>query len=204
MNIRTKTHFAPILLVCLLAHTGNLLYGQSSMPEVLDTGTITEQLDYLQQRTRIYNNFRAIREDMFQKIKINTIDSLRAVKNNVLQLEEQLREQSTLIQTLQADLQNTNDQLDRAIKNRDRLTFLGIPMHKALYNTIMWAVIAALAFLSGILFLSNKRLFTSAKRNKSDLEETREEFETHRKESRERQEQLVVKHHNELRKLKGN
>ena len=37
----------------------------------------------------------------------------------------------------------------------------------------------------------------------SNLEEVKEEFEAYRKQSRERQEQLVVKHHNELRKMKG-
>ena len=191
------------ILLCITSIVFVPTYAQSSMPEVLDTGTIEQQLNYLEERTRIYSDFRAIREDMFQKIKTNTNDSLITKKNNVLQLEGKILDQGNTIDSLRSALHATNQELELAIKNRNRLAFLGIPMHKVLYNTIMWIAIAALAFLTGILFLSSKRALSSAKRNKHDLEELREEFETYRKETRERQEQLVVKHHNELKKLKG-
>ncbi|MBL7112439.1 MAG: hypothetical protein ISS19_10930 [Bacteroidales bacterium] len=203
MNQLKTTLPAIIILICLSGYTGSQVYAQGSMPEALDTGTMQEQFDYLEERTRIYNDFRAIREDMFQKIKSNTIDSLTAEKNNVFQLKDQLQDQSTLIESLQVELQSTNGQLDQAIKNRDRLTFLGMSVHKILYNTIMWTIIAALAFLSGVLFLSNKRFYSIARNNKNDIEEIKEEFEAYRKKSRERYEQLAVQHHNELRKLKG-
>ena len=192
-----------IILIFTLGTIGGRGLAQRSMPEVLDTGTIQEQLNYLEERTRIYNDFRAIREDMFQKIKTNTNDTLIIEKNNVLQLEGTIQVQDNTIDSLQVVLQATNQKLDLAIKNRDRMTFLGIPLHKILYNTIMWIAIAILAFTTVILLLSNKRVLSNAKRNKKDLEEIREEFDTYRKETRERQEQLVVKHHNELRKLKG-
>jgi predicted nucleic acid-binding Zn-ribbon protein len=196
----TKTTIAMACLFFLSAFPG---MGQTSMPEILNEGTLEQQYEYLHDRTRIYNNFRAIREDMFQKIRTNSLDSLDAVKADLQQLETRFREANGTIQSQQADLQETNEKLNLAIKNRDSLSFLGIQMHKALYNSIVWIIIAALAFLAGVLFLSNKRLMTTARRNRKDLEETREEFEVHRKQSREKYEQMVVKHHNEIRKLKG-
>ena len=204
MKAHKTTKLAPIILACLLILAGNPVHGQSSMPEILDTGTMKEQLDYIQGRTRIYNDFRAIREDMFRKIKSNALDTLSAVKNENLQLEDQIRESNTRIETLQADLQNMNDRLDQAIKNRDRLTFLGIPMQKSLYHSVMWMFVSGLALLAVILFLANKRNLSTAIRNRKNLEETNEEFEAHRKQARERQEKLAVQHHNELRRLKGN
>ena len=192
-----------MILIFMLTCAGTQVFAQRTMPEVLENGTLEEQLEYLDERTRIYNDFRAVREDMFQKIKTNSLDSLGRSKITISELESQLREQGILVESLQAELQNTNNQLDEAIKNRDQLSFVGIPMHKALYNTILWAVIAALAFITVLLFLSNKRLLTTARRNKNDLDELREEFEAYRKQTREQREQLVVKHHNELRKLKG-
>ncbi|MBA7526454.1 hypothetical protein ES705_18616 [subsurface metagenome] len=200
--IKKPTPFK-IILICLLIFWGNHILGQISMPEVLDTGTMKEQYDYLEERTRIYNNFRTIREDMFQRIKSNSDDSLSAEKNNVLQLEDQLQDQGSLIDSLQSELQSNNGKLDQAIKNRDSLIFLGIPLHKTFYNTLLWIIIAALALLVGILFLSTKKLLSKAKHNKKDLVETKEEFEAYRKQARERNEQLVVKHHNEMKKMKG-
>ena len=194
---------AIIILISLSEYTMSQASEQRSMPEVFVTGTLQEQFDYLDERTRIYNDFRAIREDMFQKVKSNTTDSLTAEKNNVFQLEHQLQDHSTLIDSLHSELQSSSIKLDQAIKNRDRLTFLWIPMNKALYNTIVWIIIAALIFLSGVLLLSTKRIFVTARTNKNDLEELKEEFEAYRKMNRERHEKLVVQHHNELRKLKG-
>ncbi|HBE42526.1 MAG TPA: hypothetical protein DDW27_15260, partial [Bacteroidales bacterium] len=47
---------------------------QPEMPDVLQKGSLHEQLDYIEERTRIYEYYRAIREDMFQQIKKNTLD----------------------------------------------------------------------------------------------------------------------------------
>ena len=50
--------------------------GQTTMPDVLLKNTMKEQLNYLEERTKIYENYRAIREDMFQKVKGNISDTL--------------------------------------------------------------------------------------------------------------------------------
>jgi hypothetical protein len=41
---------------------------QTTIPAELNNNTIKEQLIYLEGHTRIYENYRAIREDMFQKL----------------------------------------------------------------------------------------------------------------------------------------
>ncbi|GAI68959.1 unnamed protein product, partial [marine sediment metagenome] len=48
-----------------------------------------------------------------------------------------------------------------------------------------------------------KRSFVVTRQTTKDLEETREEFESYRQQSRERYEKLVVQHHQEVLKLKG-
>ena len=203
MRTTYTTTLAALILICLSSLTALPVFTQTVMPEVLNDGKLPEQLEYIQEKTRIYQDFRAIREDMFQKIKRNSLDSLSAAKSDILELENQLRSYGIRIDSLQSDLRTTNANLEEAIKNRDRMNFIGIPVNKVLYNSIMWIAIAGLVVLTIILLLTAKRNITTTIRTKRDLEEIREEFETYRKESRERQEQLVVKHHNELRKLKG-
>ena len=60
-------------------------FGQT-LPEILTTGTVTEQVDYLNERTRIYDNFRAIREDMFQAVTQNALDTLAAARSDISSL----------------------------------------------------------------------------------------------------------------------
>ena len=58
------------ILLILLITNSMTIKAQYTMPEVMDTGTFRQQLDFVEERTRIYNDFRAIREDIFQKIFI--------------------------------------------------------------------------------------------------------------------------------------
>ena len=51
-------------------------YGQTAaIQDMLQKGTLTEQFKFLEEHTRIYEAYRAIHEDAFQKIRINSIDS---------------------------------------------------------------------------------------------------------------------------------
>ena len=105
--------------------------------------------------------------------------------------------------SLEQTLQQTIEDRDLAIKNKNSLSLIGIQMNKAAYNSIMWIIILALAALLVILFLMFKRSFIVTRQTTKDLEEIREEFETYRQQSRERYEKLVVQHHQEILKLKG-
>lgn len=201
MNSDTTKKFIVILLAASFSFPG-VVFGQATMPEILEKGTLKEQMDYLQERTRIYNDFRAIREDMFQKIKSNAQDSLNTAKRNISSLRAEISRSNVKADSLSVLLQEARDEREEAVRNKDMLSFLGIRMNKIFYNTIMWAFITGLSFLVVVLFLTYKGNRTVTVRTKKDLEELREEFETFRKQSRERYEKLVVSHHHEIQKLR--
>ncbi len=197
-----------LLKVAVLIFTGSLFLGipvatgQVTMPEVMDTGTLRNQLNYIHERTRIYENYRAIREDIFQKMRSNAMDSLEAAKLNINNLDRLLSESNAEIDSLNRDLQTTKDDLALAIKNKNSLSFLGITMSKIYYNTIMWSVIIALIAILTLLFITFSRNRSITVQLRKDLDEIREEFEEYRKTSRERYEKLVVSHFNEIKRLK--
>ena len=176
---------------------------QTSMPEVLDSATLRQQLEYMNERMNIYNGYRAVRDDIFLKMNKNSLDSLNAAKREINELETSLASTQSDMISLQNTLQQTIEERDLAIKNKNSLSFIGIQMNKAAYNSIMWIIILILAVLLVILFLMFKRSFIVTRQTTKDLEEIREEFETYRQQSRERYEKLVVQHHQEILKLKG-
>ena len=69
-----------VLVLSLVSATGK---SQTVLPEVFNEGTVKEQMDFIQEKTRIYDNYRAIREDMFQKLKRNTGDSIEAARREI-------------------------------------------------------------------------------------------------------------------------
>lgn len=192
----------PILagLVLLIFQPVN---AQSGASAVLDTANLDAQLDYIHENTRVYNDYRAIRDDIFLKMRKNVKDTLNATKLEMAELNSRLAERNYEIETLNTDLTRTKNEKDEAIRNRDSLSFLGIQMSKGLYNTILWFIIlglAALAALMAVLHRNSHKVTTDVQ---AELKTTLEDFEEYRKSSREKYEKLVVSHHSEIMKLKN-
>lgn len=196
--------YSGILLFASLLITGlTPLQAQSGALAIQDSARLEDQLDYIHENTRVYNDYRAIREDVFLKMKRNVEDSLSAATQEAVQLNKRLSEQAGQIETLNTDLTRTKNERDEAIKNRDSLGFLGIQMKKGLYNSIMWFIILGLAVLSAIMFLFFKRSHMVTREVQGELQSTQDEFEQYRKSAREKYEKLVVSHHAEIMKLKN-
>jgi len=176
---------------------------QSGASAVLDSALLEAQLDYIHENTRVYNDYRAIRDDIFLKLRRNVKDTLNATKLEVEELNSRLTERNFLIESLNTDLTRTKNEKDEAIRNRDGLTFIGIQMNKTLYSSIMWFIILGLAALAILMVMLFRRSNLVTKEVKKELQVSQEEFELYRKSSREKYEKLVVSHHNEIMRLKN-
>lgn len=188
--------------LCLVMAITQPSMAQSTMPEIMDTASIESQLIYLQERTRIYNDYRAIRNDIFLRMKKNVMDTLVDTRLEIAHLNSRLTERNFQIETLNTDLARVKNDRDQAIRTKDSFSFFGMQMNKILYSTVMWIIILGLALLAVILVLWFKRNLVVTVQTKKELKNTLEEFDTYRKNSREKHEKLVVAHHKEVMKLK--
>ena len=192
-----------IVVASLLLTGVQSLYAQSGALAVQDSALLDSQLDYIHENTRVYNDYRAIREDVFQKLRRNVRDTLNTSKLEIERLNSNLAEQEFEIETLNTDLARSNNEREEAIKNRDSLSFLGIQMRKGFYNTIMWLIIVGLAVATLITITLFRRSHQVTAETKKELQSIQDEFEEYRKTSREKYEKLVVSHHSEIMKLKN-
>jgi len=194
---------AILLFTGLFISMNQVVDAQSGASAVLDSALLEAQLDYIHENTRVYNDYRAIRDDIFLKLRRNVKDTLNATKLEVEELNSRLSERNFKIETLNTNLTSTNNEKEEAIKNRDSLSFLGIQMKKGLYNVIIWLVILGLAALTVIVLLLFRRSNQVTKKVKKELQTIQEEFDLYRKSSREKYEKLVVSHHSEIMRLKN-
>ncbi len=179
------------------------VYCQEGLPEVFKQGTIAEQVKYLDERTRIYENYRAIREDIYQMFSRNTLDTLKNVKRKMNGLILQTTTLSNRIDSLNKSMEATRIELTDKIRTKDSINLLGIEVNKKAYNSVMWIILGALVFLliaGYLLFRLNRNI---ALRTKLDLIELRDEFEGYRQKTRLDREQMTRDHFNEIKKLKG-
>ncbi len=177
-------------------------FAQTNMPEIMTKGTINEQMNYVNDRTRIYENYRAIREDIFQQMKNNAIDSLNKAKETITNINKSNAELEENIVDLRKQITKLGNERDDAIKNRDSLEFFGISMTKPAYNKLLWTIIFILLSLTVFVFLLFKRSNSVTRSSRIDLEDIKKEFEEFRKVAHENKEKLIVSHFNEIKKLK--
>ena len=203
MEIISKSHLRSFMTTLFLAVVLFKAGGQTSMPDVLLKNTIREQLKYLEERTKIYENYRAIREDMFQKIKQNVTDTLAKANGSIIMLNKSVMGLDHKIDSLSARLGNTKADLEEVTRTKNSIRLLGMEINKVAYNSIMWLIIAGLAACLVTGFLMFKANLLSVNHMKKELSETKEEFEAYRKSSREAREKMSMDHFNELRKLRG-
>jgi len=110
------------LLISAFFFSVTLASAQTRMPDELNTAAIREQIEYVEDHTRIYDNFRAIREDIFQKLNKNILDSLTAVKNKVAELKGDTANLISRTDSLNVLLTSTRSQLEEvtATKKQDQ------------------------------------------------------------------------------------
>jgi hypothetical protein len=187
----------------LVAMTASVqISAQAGAEAILDSATMEVQVEYLTDRTRVYDGYRAIRDDLFRKLTTNAVDSLNNEKLVVEGFKSKLTERDVQIETLNADLEKAREERDQAIRTKDSFEFLGLQLQKGIYNSIMWILVLGLLALAILLFLMFKRSHVVTTHTKKELANVQEEFEEYRKSSREKYEKLVVSHHNEIMKLK--
>jgi hypothetical protein len=176
---------------------------QTAIPEILYKGTLTDQMIYLENRTSIYQDYRAIREDMFQLVKKNAVDSLLMAKNKIIESARINRSLVAGIDSIENVLNIAKEDLSEMTRTKNAITLLGISINKNVYNSIMWIIVAALAFLLAIGYLAFKRSFIVTRNTTNELNNLKKEFDEYRNKSRLEREKMSMDHFKETQKLKG-
>jgi septal ring factor EnvC (AmiA/AmiB activator) len=156
----------------------------------LNSGTISSQFDYLNAVSNNYQEFKVIKKSNLDKLRSNVTDSLDVFKDELAKINIDLKQKQDQIASLEVQVSEVQGHLQKAEEARDSFAFLGIPIHKSTYSSLMWTIVFCLlgAFLFFLFQYSQSHKVISKARK--DLEETREEFEQHRKNTLERERKL--------------
>jgi len=195
--------FKHVLVFALIAFTAVEAFGQTGIPRELRDTTILGQMKYVEKHTRIYENFRAIREDIYQKLNSNYTDTLLAERARIATLKNLTADLNRKTDSLNVLLNTTRANLGEMTASKNSIKVLGLELNKKVYNTIMWTLIGALALLMVIGFLIFKRNLVVLLRTDKDLKELKEEFAAYKQTSRIAREKVEMDYFRELQKLKG-
>ncbi len=195
--------FKHLLVFTVISFTVIQAIGQTTIPDDLSKSTIREQINYIEEHTRIYDNFRAIREDIFQKINSNIVDTLLVEKGRVTALKDLTSDLNHQVDSLNTLLGTTRVSLEEVTTTKNKIRVLGVEINKGAYNTIMWTVVGGLALILVIGFLVFKRNLVVLLSTEKDLKELKDEFAAYKQSSRLAREKLEMDNFHALQKLKG-
>jgi hypothetical protein len=189
------------MIVVIVLTTGIRINCQSN-PEDYKKGTVPEQLELLKARTRIFDNYRSIREDVFQLICKNASDSIVAAKKIIKNLTKENATLNNRIDSIYMSLEIIQSNLEETTRTKNSISVLGMEINKIAYNSITWIVIAILVLLlfnGYMIFRINRNTMAKAKNELSDLQK---EYEEYRKKKSVEHQQTTMAHFNEIKKLK--
>ena len=168
----------------------------------LNNGTIESQFDYLYRKSSSYQEYKVVKKTFYQKIKGNVLDSMQALKKDLVDTKKLVEVQGNEIKSLKSDLLTTNDNLVSVTKEKDDIKFLGMPMTKASYNSLLWTIIFSLVALLLFFIFRFKSSNTITVQSKNLLNDTEKEFEAYKAKALEREQKVRRELQDELNKQK--
>jgi len=192
-----------LLLLTVFSITVTMAVGQTRIPEELTTSTIREQINYVSDKTRIYEDFRAIREDMYRKLTGNILDTLAAEKGRVTELKNLTSALNGKNDSLSGLLTSTRTSLEEVTATKNKISVIGLEINKGAYNTILWTIVGGLILVLVVGFLIFKRNLVVLQTTEKDLKELKEEFAAYKQSSRIAREKVEMDLFRANQKLKG-
>ena len=191
-------------IIIWLSSSGIILYSQETPQKPsIGRGSIESQFNYVIYRSEKYEDYKLVKSWWLYTLRSQVLDTLKALHENLGDTQNLLAVKNTEIDSLIAAMQTVNNELDIALKEKSSMKLLGIKMNKIVYNSILWLIIAALLVILLTFVLLFKRSNAVTARTKSELTETRNEYEDYRKRTLVREQQIVRELYDEILKYKS-
>lgn len=169
----------------------------------LNEGSLDNQFEYVIRRSNNYQDYKVVKKTWLYAIKEHTMDSLKAIRKDLVDTQKMVDSQAIQITQLKSNLGDTQQNLDSTIEEKDNMALFGIDMSKTNYSVMMWTIIGALLALLLFFIYKYRNSNSVTKQAKLSLAETEEEFEEHRRNALEREQKVRRQLQDEINKQKN-
>ncbi|MEN3322468.1 tRNA (guanine-N1)-methyltransferase [Mariniflexile soesokkakense] len=173
----------------------------------LNSGPIENQFEYAIKNSNGWRDergqeYRVIKTFWLTELKAHVLDSIQAIKKDIIESQITLKAQAQEISDLKTSLSNTQSTLDKTKNEKDNMSLLGAETSKSGYSGIMWSIVGVLFALLLFFIYKFKNSNAVTKDAKRALSELEDEFEEHRKTAVEREQKVRRQLQDEINKQK--
>lgn len=196
------------ILFILLFFSATTLQSQNEKKQTIITNALTKdnlknQFETLIEKSPTFQGFNNLRFGNVRKFKTNLFDTLKAFDNKYKIANTKIKEQRLEIEKLNTNITSINTSLSDITKEKDSVNVFGIRTTKTTYNTVLWSIILSLLMTTLVFLFKFKSSNKTTKDTKNSYTEIENEFETHRKNSLEREQVLRRKLQDEINKQRN-
>ncbi|MEX6627142.1 hypothetical protein PG913_10770 [Tenacibaculum pacificus] len=165
--------------------------------------TIENQFTKVYRLSNNWQEYKLIKRTNFISFQKNILDSVVAIKKDVVAKQLQLDLQLKNTNTLKEEINSLKNNLSVSVQKEDAISIGGFYLDKTTYNTILWSIISGL--LIGLAFFIFK--FNSSnsvtKETKNLLVGIENEFEQYKRNSIDKEQKLRRQLQDEINKQRG-
>ena len=195
-----------ILRILLLILISQQIFAQKRLSKTqIDSlpNTIENQFTKAYRLSNNWHEYKLIKRTHFISFQKNILDSVIAIKKDVVAKQLQLDIQLKKTNALKEEIDTLKNNLSVSIEKEDAISIGGFYLNKTTYNTILWSIITGL--LIGLAFFIFK--FNSSnsvtKETKSLLVGVEDEFEQYKRNSIDKEQKLRRQLQDEINKQRG-
>ena len=164
--------------------------------QVLEKGNLMEQKQFITENSFVKGSYISTKTEWLNKFHTQILDSINRLKTELTVSKQQ----ATTVLNENNALKSEVSQNEEMLLKKDTISFLGIPMSKIAYKSIMWILVILLAAGLGYYVYKFKNSHVLTKAAIQRYEELEEEFKESRSRSLEREQLLNRKLFDEQKK----
>lgn len=166
----------------------------------LDNGPIEERFEYMIDRSNRYQEYRVVKQAWLNKLKSHVVDSLKILNNQLEEARNAISTHRAKKDSMATEVAQANETANTLREEKNSLTFMGLMLEKNTFLTLMWLTYALLLAALVIFIYKYRNSNRVTVETRHQLNETRDEFEAHKKRSMEKEQKLKRELQDELNK----
>ena len=186
-KINNRIFLLSTIFVLLALILPGLLNAQAVEEEV---NTLDKQYETLMRVSTTYQEYKVIKHVRLNAFWKNIQDSIQTAKVEQQALKQAIADLKEELLSTQIKLGEITANLEASNQVRDRIDFIGIPLTKTFYNSVVWGIIFILGGLALLFFYRFNKSNSITRSTKKECDTLFNEYDNYKKNTRDKELQL--------------
>ncbi|MBE7176418.1 MAG: hypothetical protein INR69_08455 [Mucilaginibacter polytrichastri] len=160
-------------------------------------GQYQEMID----KSNNFQGYKVVKIERLASFRKNVMDTIAREKQHIAELQAKLNSQTGSLSQMKASLGSKDQQLEATKADADQISFIGIPMNKSSYSTLMWGALLVLVIALAVVIFQSTGYRREAKYRIKLFDELSEEYRLFKTKSNDKEKKLARELQDERNKL---